>query len=138
MGQVMSNQDAVNMVRHIRDPPAAAKHLTMGALARSNKDDISRIVIRFGWWPGKTTYKQNKTNWYKVFMYMSCFACYSCLHQFKFLERKKCNTDASKSKLLEQTKVASFGFFIFIFQGIIGSRWSTLATWFLDGQNSCS
>ncbi|KAK4478985.1 hypothetical protein RD792_014492 [Penstemon davidsonii] len=45
---VMSNQEAVDMIRHIRDPQSAAKRLTTEALARKSKDDISCIVIRFG------------------------------------------------------------------------------------------
>lgn len=46
--QVMDNQEAVNMVRSIRNPQAAAKRLTTEALTRKSKDDISCIVIRFG------------------------------------------------------------------------------------------
>ncbi|XP_011094023.2 probable protein phosphatase 2C 44 [Sesamum indicum] len=46
--KVMSNQEAVDMVRPIKDPQAAAKRLTTEALARKSKDDISCIVIRFG------------------------------------------------------------------------------------------
>ncbi|XP_051132098.1 probable protein phosphatase 2C 44 [Andrographis paniculata] len=46
--KVMSNQEAVDLVRHIKDPQAAAKRLTTEALTRKSKDDISCIVIRFG------------------------------------------------------------------------------------------
>ncbi|KAL8265331.1 hypothetical protein R6Q59_023461 [Mikania micrantha] len=46
--KVMSNHEAVEMVRSIKDPLAAAKRLTTEALARKSKDDISCIVIRFG------------------------------------------------------------------------------------------
>ncbi|KAK4483725.1 hypothetical protein RD792_010927, partial [Penstemon davidsonii] len=46
--KVMSNQEAVDMVRSMKDPQAAAKRLTTEALARKSKDDISCIVIRFG------------------------------------------------------------------------------------------
>ncbi|CAI9765993.1 unnamed protein product [Fraxinus pennsylvanica] len=46
--KVMDNQEAVNMVRSIRNPQAAAKRLTTEALTRKSKDDISCIVIRFG------------------------------------------------------------------------------------------
>lgn len=46
--QVMSNQEAVDIVKNIKDPQAAAKRLTTEALARKSKDDISCIVIRFG------------------------------------------------------------------------------------------
>lgn len=47
--QVMKNQEAVDLVKPIKDPKAAAKRLTSEALARKSKDDISCIVIRFGW-----------------------------------------------------------------------------------------
>lgn len=47
--QVMQNQEAVDLVKPIKDPQAAAKRLTTEALARKSKDDISCIVIRFGW-----------------------------------------------------------------------------------------
>ncbi|KAL8040128.1 hypothetical protein ABFX02_10G078600 [Erythranthe guttata] len=46
--KVMNNQEAVDMVKHVKDPQAAAKRLTAEALARKSKDDISCIVIRFG------------------------------------------------------------------------------------------
>ena len=46
--QVMKNQEAVDLVKPIKDPKAAAKRLTAEALARKSKDDISCIVIRFG------------------------------------------------------------------------------------------
>jgi len=46
--QVMKNQEAVDLVKPIKDPKAAAKRLTSEALARKSKDDISCIVIRFG------------------------------------------------------------------------------------------
>ncbi|KAF6143868.1 hypothetical protein GIB67_009849 [Kingdonia uniflora] len=46
--KVMKNQEAVDLVKSVRDPQAAAKRLTMEALARKSKDDISCIVIRFG------------------------------------------------------------------------------------------
>ncbi|KAI7746603.1 hypothetical protein M8C21_010207 [Ambrosia artemisiifolia] len=46
--KVMSNSEAVDMVKSIKDPLAAAKRLTTEALARKSKDDISCIVIRFG------------------------------------------------------------------------------------------
>ncbi|XP_027101085.1 probable protein phosphatase 2C 44 isoform X2 [Coffea arabica] len=46
--KVMKNQEAVDLVKSIKDPQAAAKRLTMEALARKSKDDISCIVIRFG------------------------------------------------------------------------------------------
>ncbi|EPS58070.1 hypothetical protein M569_16747, partial [Genlisea aurea] len=46
--KVMNNEEAVNLVRNIKDPQVAARHLTAEALARKSKDDISCIVIRFG------------------------------------------------------------------------------------------
>ncbi|KAL2458171.1 putative protein phosphatase 2C 58 [Forsythia ovata] len=46
--KVMDNQEAVTMVRSIKNPQAAAKCLTTEALTRKSKDDISCIVIRFG------------------------------------------------------------------------------------------
>ncbi|KAJ4959337.1 hypothetical protein NE237_026448 [Protea cynaroides] len=46
--KVMTNQEAVDCVKSIKDPQAAAKRLAMDALARKSKDDISCIVIRFG------------------------------------------------------------------------------------------
>ncbi|KAL1547887.1 protein-serine/threonine phosphatase [Salvia divinorum] len=46
--KVMSNQEAVDVVKNIKDPQAAAKRLTTEALTRKSKDDISCIVIRFG------------------------------------------------------------------------------------------
>jgi len=46
--KVLKNQEAVGLVRPIKDPQAAAKRLTTEALARNSKDDISCIVIRFG------------------------------------------------------------------------------------------
>ncbi|KAJ6819579.1 putative protein phosphatase 2C 62 [Iris pallida] len=45
--EVMSNQEAVDSIRDIKDPPSAAKHLTEEAVARKSKDDISCIVVRF-------------------------------------------------------------------------------------------
>lgn len=43
----MSNQEAVDSIRHIKDAQAAAKHLIDEAVARKSKDDISCIVVRF-------------------------------------------------------------------------------------------
>ncbi|CAL9196483.1 unnamed protein product [Musa hybrid cultivar] len=45
--KVMKNQEAVDLIKSIKDPRAAAKRLTTEALARKSKDDISCIVIRF-------------------------------------------------------------------------------------------
>ncbi|KAL3642859.1 hypothetical protein CASFOL_013674 [Castilleja foliolosa] len=45
--KVMNNQEAVDIVRPIKNPQAAAKRLTTEALTRKSKDDISCIVIRF-------------------------------------------------------------------------------------------
>ncbi|KAL3533161.1 hypothetical protein ACH5RR_006682 [Cinchona calisaya] len=46
--KVIKNQEAVDIVKSIKDPQAAAKRLTTEALTRKSKDDISCIVIRFG------------------------------------------------------------------------------------------
>lgn len=43
----MSNQDAIDIARRIKNPQMAAKKLTAEALKRESKDDISCIVIRF-------------------------------------------------------------------------------------------
>lgn len=45
--KVMSNQEAVESIKHIKDAQAAAKHLTEAAVSRKSKDDISCIVVRF-------------------------------------------------------------------------------------------
>ncbi|XP_020102892.1 probable protein phosphatase 2C 44 [Ananas comosus] len=45
--KVIKNQEAVDLVKSIKDPRAAAKRLTTEALTRKSKDDISCIVIRF-------------------------------------------------------------------------------------------
>lgn len=45
--KVMSNQDAVDIVRKIKDPQRAAKELIAEALNRDSKDDISCVVVRF-------------------------------------------------------------------------------------------
>lgn len=45
--KVIKNQEAVDLVKSIKDPQTAAKRLTTEALARKSKDDISCIVIRF-------------------------------------------------------------------------------------------
>ncbi|KAL2537010.1 putative protein phosphatase 2C 10 [Forsythia ovata] len=45
--KVMSNQEAVDLIRTIKDPHKAAKQLVMEALNRESKDDISCIVVRF-------------------------------------------------------------------------------------------
>ncbi|CAD5190065.1 probable protein phosphatase 2C 44 isoform X1 [Musa acuminata AAA Group] len=45
--KVMKNKEAVDLIKSIKDPQAAAKRLTTEALARKSKDDISCIVIRF-------------------------------------------------------------------------------------------
>lgn len=46
--KVMSNEDAINISRRIKDPQKAAKQLATEALKRDSKDDISCIVVRFG------------------------------------------------------------------------------------------
>ncbi|KAK1263819.1 putative protein phosphatase 2C 41 [Acorus gramineus] len=45
--KVMSNQEAVDLARKIKDPLAAAKELIAEALNRDSKDDISCIVVQF-------------------------------------------------------------------------------------------
>ncbi|RZR85210.1 hypothetical protein BHM03_00012159, partial [Ensete ventricosum] len=45
--KVMSNQEAVDLIKDMKDPQAAAKHLTEEAVARKSKDDISCIVVKF-------------------------------------------------------------------------------------------
>ncbi|XP_043689835.1 probable protein phosphatase 2C 39 [Telopea speciosissima] len=45
--KVMSNQEAVDSIKHIKDALPAAKHLTEEALNRRSTDDISCIVVRF-------------------------------------------------------------------------------------------
>lgn len=45
--QVMSNQEAVDIARGFKDPQKAAKQLTVEALNRNSKDDISCVVVRF-------------------------------------------------------------------------------------------
>nr|XP_009597070.1 probable protein phosphatase 2C 9 [Nicotiana tomentosiformis] len=45
--KVMSNQEAVDIVRKVKDPHKAAKQLAIEALIRESKDDISCIVVRF-------------------------------------------------------------------------------------------
>lgn len=45
--QVMSNQDAVNCIRDIKDARLAAKRLNEEALERGSTDDISCVVIKF-------------------------------------------------------------------------------------------
>ena len=45
--QVMSNQEAVDCIKHIKDAHSAAKNLIEEALSRKSKDDISCVVVRF-------------------------------------------------------------------------------------------
>jgi protein phosphatase 1L len=47
LSQVMSNQEAVDAIRDIKDARSAAKRLTEEALNRNSSDDISCIVVRF-------------------------------------------------------------------------------------------
>lgn len=44
--QVMTNEEAVDCIKHIKDAKAAAKHLAEEALARRSSDDISCIVVK--------------------------------------------------------------------------------------------
>ncbi|KAK3198874.1 hypothetical protein Dsin_022289 [Dipteronia sinensis] len=45
--KVMTNQEAVDAIKNIKDARSAAKHLTEEALARQSTDDISCVVVRF-------------------------------------------------------------------------------------------
>uniref|UniRef100_A0A2N9EYD9 PPM-type phosphatase domain-containing protein n=1 Tax=Fagus sylvatica TaxID=28930 RepID=A0A2N9EYD9_FAGSY len=45
--KVISNQEAVDIARRIKDPKKAAKQLIADALKRDSKDDISCVVVRF-------------------------------------------------------------------------------------------
>ncbi|KAL1210755.1 putative protein phosphatase 2C-like protein 44 [Cardamine amara subsp. amara] len=45
--EVMKNQEAINLIRHIEDPQEAAKCLAKEAINRISKSSISCIVIRF-------------------------------------------------------------------------------------------
>ncbi|EOY06086.1 Phosphatase 2C family protein, putative [Theobroma cacao] len=45
--EVMKNQEAVNLIRHLGDPQEAAEWLTKEALSRMSKNSISCVVIRF-------------------------------------------------------------------------------------------
>ncbi|XVE80110.1 hypothetical protein DITRI_Ditri14bG0112900 [Diplodiscus trichospermus] len=45
--KVMTNQEAVDSIRNVKDARSAAKHLTEEALKRKSTDDISCIVVRF-------------------------------------------------------------------------------------------
>lgn len=47
MKQVMTNEEAVDIARRIKDPLKAAKQLITEALQKESKDDISCIVVRF-------------------------------------------------------------------------------------------
>lgn len=49
----MTNQEAVDIARKIRDPQKAAKQLATEAVNRESKDDISCIVVRFRVWKWK-------------------------------------------------------------------------------------
>ncbi|KAH7834185.1 hypothetical protein Vadar_013525 [Vaccinium darrowii] len=44
---VMSNQEAVDSIKSIKDAESAAKHLIDEALSRKSRDDISCIVVKF-------------------------------------------------------------------------------------------
>lgn len=43
----MSNQEAVDIAKKVKDPQKASKQLAIEALTRESKDDISCIVVRF-------------------------------------------------------------------------------------------
>lgn len=44
--QVMSNQEAVDLIKKIKDAQSAAKLLIDEAISRKSKDDISCIVVK--------------------------------------------------------------------------------------------
>ncbi|XP_015583245.1 probable protein phosphatase 2C 39 isoform X2 [Ricinus communis] len=45
--KVMSNQEATDAIKNIKDARSAAKHLTEEALIRQSTDDISCVVVKF-------------------------------------------------------------------------------------------
>ena len=45
--QVMSNEEAMDSIRHRKDAQAAAKNLIEAAITRNSNDDISCIVVKF-------------------------------------------------------------------------------------------
>ncbi|XP_059452306.1 probable protein phosphatase 2C 58 isoform X3 [Corylus avellana] len=45
--KVLSNEEAVNCIKNIKDAQSAAKHLIEEAVSRKSKDDISCIVVKF-------------------------------------------------------------------------------------------
>lgn len=45
--QVMTNEEAVDIARRIKNPQKAAEQLTAEALNRDSRDDISCVVVRF-------------------------------------------------------------------------------------------
>ena len=70
----MQNQEAVDMVKKVKDPTAAAKHLVTEALNRKSKDDISCIVVRFRWLVWE--YMGDKSLLIGLFVYSSwCSQC---------------------------------------------------------------
>lgn len=47
--QVISNEEAVDLIKNTKDAQSAAKTLIDNAVSRKSKDDISCIVVRFQW-----------------------------------------------------------------------------------------
>lgn len=45
--KVMSNQEAVDIIRDVKEARSSAKRLTEEALSRKSTDDISCIVVKF-------------------------------------------------------------------------------------------
>ncbi|XP_021894296.1 probable protein phosphatase 2C 58 isoform X1 [Carica papaya] len=45
--KVMTNQEAVDCIKNLKDAQSAAKHLIEEALSKKSKDDISCIVVKF-------------------------------------------------------------------------------------------
>jgi protein phosphatase 1L len=43
----MSNQEAVDIAKRMKDPQKAAKQIAAEAIKRNSKDDISCVVVKF-------------------------------------------------------------------------------------------
>ncbi|GAB2270452.1 hypothetical protein Dimus_005349 [Dionaea muscipula] len=83
---VISNKDAVSIVRDIKDAEAASRKLTEEAYARGSSDNITCLVVRFGtrsgWMP-----RMGRRHASRIF----CFACVqssAVLIRFSLLNKK--------------------------------------------------
>ena len=83
--QVMKNQEAVDLVKSIKDPQAAAKRLTTEALARKSKDDISCIVIRFRCWMSHAHWRLRQSSVIVSLCQISDTICCAYLPNSEFL-----------------------------------------------------